>query len=52
METFEDSKKLVKEKDLSESCNEMRLRELKTLKEEENSLEFSDNFQRSVLCVR
>lgn len=52
METFQDSKKLAKEKDLSESCYQMEIRELKTLKEEENNLEFSDNFQRSVLCVR
>lgn len=52
METFEGTKKLAKEKDLSESCSKMNFTQIKTQKEEENSLEFSDNFQGFSVCVR
>ena len=52
METFEDSKKLAKEKDLTDCCENMNFTKAKILKEEENNTEFSDNFQGTVLCVR
>jgi transposase InsO family protein len=51
METFEDSKKLAKEKDLSESCKQMNFTQIKTPKDAENTVEFSDNFQ-GLICVR
>lgn len=52
METFEASKKLAKEKDLSESCNQIEFTQIKTQKEEENTIEFSDNIEGFLLCVR
>jgi integrase-like protein len=51
-ETFQETKKLAKEKDITDACGRMNFTEIKIPKEEENKLEFSDNFQDPILCVR
>lgn len=51
LETFKDSKKLAKDKNLSDSFAIMNFAQIKTPKEEENTSEFSDTFKGSVFCV-
>lgn len=52
METFEDSKKLAKEKDLTDHCGNKNCTKAEILKDEESDMEFSDNLQGTILCVR
>ena len=51
MQTFLDSKKLAKEKNLEDTFKLMDTIQQKTQKEEEKPIVFSDNFQGSVCVV-